>query len=162
MEARIEVEAKRSSGFNLPSGDRDPVPNALDEGMWAAAAEGRLVVQRCHSCRAHRFPPTRTCYRCRSTDWSWDPLPGTGVIATYTWVRDGARTGTAVPGDHYNVIVVDLDGTEGEPVRMVSNVVDAWGPEDIAIGMGVELVTLRLADGIGLPLFRRSIAGESS
>lgn len=156
MAGRTEMDPRECSGFNLPSGDRDPVPNALDEGMWAAAAGGTLVIQRCRACHAHRYPPTRACYRCRSTDWLWDPVAGTGFIATFTWLLDGQRSETAGSPCSYNVAAITLDGTDGDPVRMVSNVVDAWKPGDIEIGMPVELVTLRLAEGIGLPLFRRS------
>jgi uncharacterized OB-fold protein len=162
VEARTEGDRRRSSGFNLPPGDRDPVATDLDAGMWAAAADGRLVIQRCGACHAHRYPPTRACYRCRHTTSTWDEVPGTGVVATFTWLPHPPGTEGSGPTSYYNVAVVTLDGTEGDPVRMLSNVVDAWHPGDLAIGMLVEVVTLRLTEGIGLPLFRRSSTRSSS
>jgi hypothetical protein len=75
-------------------------------------------------------------------------------VATYTWVFDVERSDQVGRPVHYNVAVVALDGTTGDPVRMVSNVVDAWTEDDLSVGMRVELVTLRLSDEVGLPLFR--------
>jgi hypothetical protein len=49
---------------------------------------------------------------------------------------------------------VTLDGTEGEPVRILSNVVNAWGPDDLRVGQTVEVVGVPFADGVTLPCFR--------
>ena len=143
---------------NRPGGMPSPVVASLNEGMWRAAADGRLAVQRCRDCGAHRYPPGDGCYRCASTRWDWDTLPGSGVIYSYIWVPD--RTRTAADGAagsetaYYNVVVVTLDGTEGEPVRLLSNVVDAWRLEDLHVGQRVEVVGVPFADGLALPCFR--------
>ena len=55
----------------------------------------------------------------------------------------------------YNVVLVELDGTEGDPVRMGSNVLDAWNTDDLYVGQAVALACVPLGDGIGLPCFRR-------
>ena len=144
-----------TTAFNLPVGMPPPQPTALDAGMWAAAAEGRLDVQRCSDCGAHRYPPSETCYRCRSEAWLWDTLPGTGVVASYVWIPDRARPAADGAPQLYNVAVVALDGTEGDPVRIVTNVVDAWELGDLEVGQRVELTCVPVADGIGLPCFRR-------
>ena len=111
----------------LPPGLPLPPVDRTNEGFWQAAAAGRLDVQCCTECGAHRHPPTEGCYRCRSLDWDWDTLPGTGRVFTYTWV--------------------------GEPVRLVTNVVDA-GAETLRVGAAVILACDRLADEVGLPRFR--------
>ena len=131
-----------------------PTVSPLNEGMWRAAAEGRLAVQRCDSCGSHRYPPTDGCYHCDGLEWSWVDLPGTGFVYSYFWVPAAGR-----PDDErrfYNVAVVELDGTDGDPVRIVSNVVDAWSVGEITIGQRVELQTVRLSDDVGLPCFRRA------
>lgn len=140
--------------LNRPSGMPDPVVAPLNEGMWKAAAGDQLAVQRCAECGAHRYPPTEGCYRCSSCRWEWSTLPGTGTVYSYIWVPD--RTRSAVEGREvlYNVVVVTVDGTEGEPVRVLSNVVDAWGPEDICVGQGVTLAAVPFAPGLALPCFR--------
>ena len=37
---------------------------------------------------------------------------------------------------------------------MVSNVVDAWGRDDLRVGQRVEVVGIPFADGLALPCFR--------
>lgn len=144
---------------NRPSGMPAPVIAPVNEGMWRAAADGRLAVQRCQDCGAHRYPAGDGCYRCTSLRWEWVRLPGTAVIYSYTWIPDRARA--AVPGTelgargaHYNVAVVTLDGTEGDPVRMLSNVVDAWELDELHVGQKVEIVGVPFGDDLALPCFR--------
>jgi uncharacterized OB-fold protein len=85
-------------------------------------------------------------------DWKWDTVPGTGVVFTYTWVAHAIHPGVAdrVP---YNVVVIALDGITGDPVRVVSNVVDA-APDTLHVGARVVAAPERVNDEIGLPLFR--------
>jgi uncharacterized OB-fold protein len=129
-----------------------PTITPTSDGYWRAAAEGRLDVQRCTACGAHRHPPTEGCYRCRSLDWAWDTLPGTGTVFTYTWVTDPIIPAIEdrVP---YNVAIVEVDGTDGEPVRVVSNVVDAT-PETLAVGERVTLHCEAVSNDFGLARFR--------
>jgi uncharacterized protein len=136
----------------LPKGLPAPPVDRTSEGFWRAAGEGRLAVQRCTACGAHRHPPTEGCYRCRSLGWEWATLAGTGRVFTYTWVVEAVHP-VVEPVVPYNVAVVELDGTEGEPVRLVTNVVDAT-PHMLRVGAPVTLVCDRLDDGIGLPRFR--------
>jgi uncharacterized OB-fold protein len=135
-----------SDRVNRPSGMPSPVIAPVNHGMWRAAADNQLAVQRCHDCGAHRYPPGDGCYLCSSRRWEWATLPGTGVIYSYIWI----------PGEagFYNVAVITLDDTEGEPVRMLSNVVDAWGLDDLRVGQRVEVVGVPFADGLALPCFR--------
>lgn len=140
----------RPEGLNLPEGMPAPVVAPVNEGMWRAAAEGRLVVQRCAGCRAHRYPPADGCYRCGCTEWAWSDLPGQGTVYSYIWVPDRKRDGRL-----YNVAVVEVDGTEGDPVRILANVVDAWRQGDIEVGQRVELAPVPFGDGLALPCFER-------
>jgi len=146
------VTALREDPPYLPAGLPLPPVDRTNAGFWRAAAEGRLDVQRCTACGAHRHPPTEGCYRCRSLDWEWDTLPGTGRIFTYTWVVQALHPAieSAAP---YNVTVVEVDGTEGEAVRLVTNVVDAT-EDALRVGALVTLACDRLEPEIGLPRFR--------
>ena len=146
------MSALREEAAYLPAGLPLPPVDRTNAGFWRAAAEGRLDVQRCTACGAHRHPPTEGCYRCRSLDWEWDTLPGTGRIFTYTWVVQALHPAieSAAP---YNVTVVEVDGTEGEAVRLVTNVVDAT-EDTLRVGATVTLACDRLEPEIGLPRFR--------
>jgi hypothetical protein len=146
------VTALRDEAPYLPAGLPLPPVDRTNAGFWRAAAEGRLDVQRCTRCRAHRHPPTEGCYRCRSLAWEWDTLPGTGRVFTYTWVVQALHPAieSAAP---YNVTVVEVDGTEGEAVRLVTNVVDAT-EDTLRVGAAVTLACDRLEPEIGLPRFR--------
>ena len=147
---------------NRPGGMPSPVIAPLNEGMWRAAADDQLAVQRCRDCGAHRYPPGDGCYRCTSSRWDWDTLPGSGAIYSYIWIPDRVRNAAASAAAgaagsetaYYNVAVVTVDGTEGEPVRVLSNVVDAWQPEDLYVGQRVEVIGVPFADGLALPCFR--------
>jgi len=133
-------------GLPLPTVDR------TNAGFWAAAAAGRLDIQQCASCGWHRHPPTEGCFHCGALDWRWDTLPGTGRVFTYTWVVHPIHP-AMVERVPYNVVVVDLDGITGDPVRVVSNVLDAT-EDTLAVGVGVGLECERVTDTIGLPRFR--------
>jgi uncharacterized OB-fold protein len=139
---------------NLPLGMPRPQPSRLDAGFWDAAREGRLAVQRCSACGSHRFPPTESCYACQSMDSTWHTLPGTGTVASFVWLCQPPGLANAGEGP-YNVALVQLDGTQGEPVRMLSNVVDAWVVDDLAVGQAVHLECVDVGDAV-LPCFRCS------
>jgi uncharacterized OB-fold protein len=51
------------------------------------------------------------------------------------------------------VSVVEVDGASDEPVRLVSNVVDAT-EETLRVGSRVTLACDKLTDEVGLPRFR--------
>jgi uncharacterized OB-fold protein len=137
-----------------PASWPDPVVAPVNEGMWRAAADGRLAVQRCTDCGAHRYPPGDGCYRCSSCRWEWSVVPGTGVVYSYVWIPDRPRSAAGGEAACYNVVVVTLDGTEGEPVRVLSNALNATGPDDLHVGQVVEVVGVPFADGMALPCFR--------
>jgi len=129
-----------------------PTPTALTAGFWKSAAEGRLVIQRCDECGAHRHTPTAACYRCQSLAWSWDPVAGRGHVFSYTWSHHPVHPALA-PLGVYNVAVVELEGTEGDPVRLVTWVEDVT-LETLRIGLPVEVLFEPIDDEIGLPIFR--------
>jgi uncharacterized OB-fold protein len=135
----------------------DPVVAPVNEGMWRAAADGRVSVQRCIACGAHRYPPTDGCYRCSSLEWEWSTLPGTGTVYTYTWIPDRTRASGQAREVHYNVSIVTLDGTEGDPVRILSNVVDASEIGDLHVGQAVVPAFVPFGENLALPCFRRRL-----
>jgi hypothetical protein len=87
----------------------------------AAAAEGQLVLPRCHACERLQFPPRPTCRYCRheSFDWVETPLAGSVYSWTVTHHPPVPSLADAVP---YAVVVVALDGED--MVRLVGRLED--------------------------------------
>ncbi len=87
------------------------------------------------------------CPQCHSTKVEWVEVSGRGKVYTWTTVRHPVHPAFVdVP---YIVVIVQLD----EGVRLVSNMVDCR-PEDIYIGMPVEVVFEDVSETISLPKFK--------
>ena len=129
-----------------------PAPgwSPLTEGYWRSAGEGRFVVQKCSDCGVHRWPPAWVCYSCHSMRWDWDELPGIGVVFSYTWA-DERPLSDRIP--LYNIAIVELDGTKGEPVRIMTRVVGA-DREALRVGMPVEVTFEKFDDELSIPFFK--------
>ena len=127
------MTALRDGAPYLPADLPLPPVIGTNAGFWKAASEGRLDVQQCRGCGAHRHPPTEGCYRCGSLDWDWATLPGTGTVFTYTWVVQPLHPAieSVVP---CNVV----DATEGT----------------LHVGSRVTLACDKLTDEVGLPRFK--------
>ncbi len=120
-----------------------PVPDADSLPFWAAAAEGRLSLQRCGGCERLRFPPSPVCSHCGSWDATWDDVEGRGEI--YSWVvvhhavtpalRDEVpyavalvelAPGVRIPGRLTGVAHAAIEA--GMPVRLVFHPVEGPWP----------------------------------
>jgi uncharacterized OB-fold protein len=126
-----------------------PVWSPLTEGYWRGAGKGHLTIPRCDECRNHRWPPSWACFSCHSQAWHWDEVPGTGTVFTYTWADQ--RPTFDIP--LYNITVVELDGTQGEPVRLWTQVVDVT-KEELRCDLAVEVCFSSFDDEVAVPMFR--------
>lgn len=135
----------------LPEGTPLPTPTPDDQAYWDFIDRRELRIQRCTGCARFRHPPMPNCPYCRSSRFDWQPVSGKGTVFTYTIVRHAAHPALklALP---FNVAVIMLD--DADDVRIVSNVVDT-APDEIGIGMPVELVWEPREDGGWLPRFRK-------
>lgn len=120
-----------------------------NQGFWEAVRQHRLVFQKCKDCGLLVHRPRPMCPRCNSMEREWVPSTGKGVV--YSWVNfvyaNAAYPGIKVP---YTVVVVEM----AEGVRMISNLYDVK-PEEVYVGMPVEVVFDDIADDLTLPKFRR-------
>jgi uncharacterized OB-fold protein len=130
----------------------DGMPPAMADSTtlpwWQAAAEHRLVVQRCTSCQHTRLPPAPICPECRSPDSDWQPVPGRGEVYTYTVVHRPIAAGQSLP---FVIAVIALQEAGG--VRIISNLVGV-DPDAVAIGLPVELVWEDMSADLAIPRFR--------
>jgi uncharacterized protein len=117
------------------------------EPFWQAAKEDKLTACQCGSCGHFRMPPTPFCPECQSTEINWPELSGRGTVYSFAVVHGfpGLPDLTLVP------VVVDLDDAPG--ARLVTNVIDVI-PDDVEIGMPIEVAFSPIADGWKLPVFR--------
>jgi uncharacterized OB-fold protein len=122
-----------------------PVLTEDNRFFWEAAAEGRLVAQRCGACGKLRHPPRPMCPECHSLDAKIVDLAGTGTIYSYALLHHPRH-----PDFDYPVIAVLVDLDEG--VRMVSNLVDAE-PQDVRVGMPVRVTFAPTAEDLAVPVF---------
>ncbi|HZQ37819.1 MAG TPA: Zn-ribbon domain-containing OB-fold protein [Dehalococcoidia bacterium] len=127
-----------------------PVPAADEESepFFQGAREGKLMLMRCESCGAYRFPSRDRCDVCWSTDTEWVQASGKGTVYTFGIMHQLYHPGfkDEIP---YNVVVVEL----AEGPRTYSNLVGIAN-DQIRVGMPVEVTFERISDEISLPKFR--------
>jgi uncharacterized OB-fold protein len=126
-----------------------PVPDAVTAFHWAAAAEGRLEVQRCSACGTWQYPPSVGCPAC--IDGTIEPVAvsGRGTVYSFTVVRQAFDPGF-VDQLPYVVALVALE--EDPAIRLLTNLVEVE-PDAIDVDMAVEVVFEPLGD-TALPQFR--------
>ncbi|MGO9450725.1 MAG: Zn-ribbon domain-containing OB-fold protein [Candidatus Binataceae bacterium] len=132
-----------------------PIP-AITPDMaefFAGASRGQLMVQKCEGCGDLHFPAHTLCSHCLSTRASWVPVSGRGEIYSYNVMHQVYHPAFAadVP---YAVVVVKLE----EGPKYVSNLVGIK-PDEIKIGMPVEVTFERMSDEVMLPKFRPRARG---
>jgi hypothetical protein len=116
------------------------------EFFWASGEDGVLRLLRCNACGFYIHPPGPVCPRCLSSDLGPQAVSGLGHVETFT-----VNYQQWIPGsDLYIIAWVSID--EQPDLRLTTNLVDVE-PDDVAIGMAVEVV-FEQNDDVYIPLFR--------
>jgi len=124
-----------------------PYANIDTKPFWDGCLVGRLLLQRCSACGAWRHPPSPICPECLSDAYEWIASRGRGTVYTFTVVREARRGWEKfVP---YVLAVIALE----EGPHVLSNIVNI-APEQVAIGMPVEVTFAELDGSTKLPLFQ--------
>jgi uncharacterized protein len=128
--------------------ERRPRPAISDDTrfFWEGVERGELLIQRCAACGELRHPPRPMCPRCQSLDW--DTARASGRATVHSYVVPHHPRLPAFP-ERYVVALVDLE----EGTRLVTNLVGI-APEDVRIGMAVQLECTKVDGELVLPLFR--------
>lgn len=129
-----------------------PRPSEHSAEFWAATAGGRFVIQRCRRCDEAIFYPRVNCPACGSTDLASEDSSGRGTVYTFTIARRPTHRAFAEAGP-YVIAIVELD----EGPHVTTNIVGC-DPDEVRIGMAVEVTFADEVDGVALPLFRPSSA----
>jgi uncharacterized protein len=114
--------------------------------FWEGVAAHRLLIQRCLQCGELRHPPRPMCPRCNALDWDSVESSGRGTVYSFVLPRHPRYPGF---DDPHIVVLVELD----EGVRLVSNLCGI-DPDDVTIGMPIEVFYDTFDDGLVLPQVR--------
>ena len=85
---------------------------------FAAAAQGRLELQRCAACAKVWFFPRPACVACGSSDYAWIRASGRGTVQSFSIVR---RAPSPEFRDRLPYVVALIDLEDGP--RMMTNIV---------------------------------------
>lgn len=134
--------AERRSGKPIPRVDQE------SKGFWEACRRHELYVQRCRSCGQLRYYPRAVCPQCMSSDTEWVRCSGRGTVYTFTVTHQNHAPGfrESLP---YVLAYVELE----EGVQMLTNIVDC-APEDVRIGLPVEVTFEDVTEEIAIPRFK--------
>ncbi|MEU5755915.1 OB-fold domain-containing protein [Streptomyces sp. NPDC047829] len=124
-----------------------PQPDQETEFFWTSGRDGRLRFRSCTACSALIHPPQPVCRHCRSHDTDIRAVSGRATLIGFTVNHRFPLPGLPTP-----FLVAQVAIEEDPRVRLTTNVVGC-GPEDLRIGMGMEVDFERVGD-TWLPLFR--------
>lgn len=133
--------------MSAPGTGVPPLVRTHDNNFWfEAAAQNRLLIQRCADCGELRHPPAPACPHCRSFEWDAIESTRRGVLHSWTVVhfpQDPAFTYPLAVG------LVDLE----EGTRFVADI-EGVDHADLAVGMELEVVFGTHAHDEHLPRLR--------
>lgn len=130
-----------------------PIPSAESAPYWEYCKKGELRIQRCASCRAFVHYPRVLCPHDASPDLEWTQVSGRGSIFSYTISHRAFHPGFS--GDvPYVIAIVELE----EGPRLMCRVRDV-APEDVRVGLPVEVFFEAVTPEVTLPFFRPAAQG---
>jgi len=129
------------------------LPRFTDQNrhFWTGGEHGELRFLCCRRCGMIIHPPVRLCPKDHCTKVEPEAVSGRARVATYTVNHQPWMPGPELP---YVVAIVEIE--EDPAVRLTTNIVGC-APEEVHIGMPVEVVFEKHADGddaVWIPLFQ--------
>jgi hypothetical protein len=122
-----------------------PVPDEASAPFFEGAARGELMLQHCGACGAFMWPVKTRCVECFSGDVEWAPSSGRAEL--YSW----AVVHQKYPGFEEPYVLATVETSDG--VRFNTSIVGAE-PDELVIGMPLEVVFERVSDDVVVPKFR--------
>ncbi|MBK6289794.1 MAG: OB-fold domain-containing protein [Gammaproteobacteria bacterium] len=133
----------------LPYAKPLPVLEGLSGEFYAWCRQGELRFQRCTDCGTFRHVPRELCAQCNSFAWEWARSSGRGTVYTWTVVQRALHPAFA-NDTPLAPVVVEME----EGVRLLGNMVDC-APQELVIGLPVEVEFEAVTPEVSLPRFRR-------
>ncbi len=126
----------------LPSVDEDTKP------FWDYCKKHELRMQKCLKCGKLHYPASIICPHCLHLESEWVKLSGKGQVYSFIVVQRQYHPGFAKEIPYTVAIIETKEGT-----RMLSNVIGCK-PENVRIGMPVEVVFEDVTEEFTLPKFK--------
>jgi uncharacterized OB-fold protein len=142
-----EVKAQPRTDVLTPVRSRDTA------FFWDGTAGGELRIQRCAACGLLRHPPGPMCPSCGATSPDYVVAAGAGEVYSYVVHHHPPMPGRELP---FVVALVEL----AEGVRVLGELLDV-APEDVRVGMPVEVTFLPVDDNLALPAWRPAGTGRA-
>ncbi len=131
--------------YNLPL----PVKQPESDYYWDKAKEHELWLRKCNACSKAYFYPRDFCPSCHSKDVAWVQSSGKGTLYAFSIVhRSPPPFRERCP---YVVALVEVEDGARIPTSLV---IDDPSPENIKIGMAVEVVFDDVTEDTTLPKFK--------
>jgi uncharacterized OB-fold protein len=140
-----ESMAETEPGYTRPL----PELQGFSKDFYEWCKKHELRFQRCSDCGAWRHVPREMCAECGSWQWEWSRSSGRGSVFTWTVVVRAMH-----PAFEADVPLAPAVIEMEEGVRLLSQVEDCL-PEELEIGMPVEVVFDDVTAEVTLPKFRR-------
>ena len=130
---------------------KKPLPHVDEENrwFWEACARHELVLQKCAACGTIRFYPRALCAACLSSETRYVRASGRGKVYTFTVTHQNQAAGFR-DGLPYVMAYVELE----EGPRILTNIVQT-PPDEVSIGMPVEVVFEDIDEALAIPKFQR-------
>ena len=133
---------------------RKPLPAITTEAkpFWDAAAQQKLMIQRCHDCNAWVWTPRPSCNECGSEKVEWTQMSGKGEVYSFTVIRQvvgRAASKSFEPDIPYVIAWVDL----AEGPRLITNIVGC-PVDEVKLGMKVAVQFEQASEKVWLPKFK--------
>ena len=127
-----------------------PLMEGFAKEFYGWCKQHELRFQRCTGCGSWRHVPREVCPECGSWQWEWAKSSGRGTVFTWTVIARALHPAfqSDVP---YAPAVIEME----EGVRLLSEVVDCL-PDQLQVGMPVEVVFTEATPEITLPKFRKT------
>jgi uncharacterized OB-fold protein len=129
---------------------RKPLPEIQrwSKPFWEGTKQKKLLIQQCKDCNSNIFYPRKFCPECWSSNTSWVEASGKGKVFTFSVTMTGVED-RFVNDLPFILALVDLE----EGVRMMTTIVECQ-PEEVKIGMDVEVIFEDITDEFTLPKWR--------
>lgn len=124
-----------------------PAPDAESQPFFDGAAQGKLMIRQCGTCKSYLHPSAESCTECLGDDLSWVQASGRGKLHTFGVMHQQYHP-AFVEEIPYNVSLVELE----EGPRIQTNIVGTPN-EQLKVGMNLQ-VTFEDMGGVTLPKFK--------
>jgi uncharacterized OB-fold protein len=118
--------------------------------FWEGTRKGEIRFPRCQDCKKYHFYPYWLCPFCHSPNIKWQALTSQPRLFTWTCVRRNLSPVFSIRGP-YIVALVEFDEAPG--FYLTTNLVECQ-PEDLQIGMPLEVIFQKVDDKITMPIFK--------